>query len=96
MPQSNAIFAFIFIGFLFFITARGELRKYMGYLLASPQGGGGTGSSANAATGISSAINSIFGGTPAGVRNVGEEGVDLGSSAKPLAGLSASDYGPGF
>jgi hypothetical protein len=36
MSQSNVIFAFIFLAFLFFITARGELRKYMGYLLSTP------------------------------------------------------------
>lgn len=36
MQQSNAIFAFVFIAFLFFITARGELRKYMGFLFSSP------------------------------------------------------------
>lgn len=36
MQQSNTIFAFLFFAFLFFITARGELRKYMGFLFASP------------------------------------------------------------
>jgi len=33
MQQSNVIFAFLFIGFIVFITARGELRTYMGFLI---------------------------------------------------------------
>jgi len=36
MPQSNAIFFFVFAAFFVFITLRGELPKYMGFLLASP------------------------------------------------------------
>jgi hypothetical protein len=34
MAQSNAIFAFVFVAFFVFITLRGELPKYAGYLLA--------------------------------------------------------------
>lgn len=33
MPQSSVIFAALFAAFLIFITARGELRKYMGLLI---------------------------------------------------------------
>jgi hypothetical protein len=39
MPQSNVIFFYLFAAFFVFITMRGELPKYMGFLLASPQGG---------------------------------------------------------
>jgi hypothetical protein len=38
MPQSNVIFFYIFAAFVVFITLRGELPKYMGFLLASPVG----------------------------------------------------------
>jgi hypothetical protein len=37
MPQSNAIFFALFLAFLIFITARGELPLYLGFLLASPK-----------------------------------------------------------
>lgn len=40
MPQSNVIFFYIFAAFFVFITLRGELPKYMGFLLASPKGTG--------------------------------------------------------
>lgn len=36
MPQSNVIFFYLFAAFVVFITTRGELPKYMGFLLASP------------------------------------------------------------
>lgn len=39
MPQSNVIFFYVFAAFFVFITLRGELPKYMGFLLASPTGG---------------------------------------------------------
>lgn len=39
MNQSNAIFFFVFAAFFVFITLRGELPKYMGFLLASPAKG---------------------------------------------------------
>lgn len=35
MPQSSAIFAAIGLAFLLFITQRGELRLYMGFLLGT-------------------------------------------------------------
>jgi hypothetical protein len=41
MPQSNVIFFYLFAAFFVFITMRGELPKYMGFLLASPQAGSG-------------------------------------------------------
>lgn len=37
MPQSNVIFFYLFAAFFVFITMRGELPKYMGFLLASPK-----------------------------------------------------------
>lgn len=36
MPQSNVIFGFLAVAFVVFITMRGELRLYMGFLLADP------------------------------------------------------------
>jgi hypothetical protein len=36
MSQSNVIFAAIFIAYLIFITARGEIPIYLGLLLKSP------------------------------------------------------------
>lgn len=36
MPQSNVIFFYLFAAFFVFITMRGELPKYMGFLLSSP------------------------------------------------------------
>lgn len=33
MPQSNVIFAFLFAAFIIFVTVRGNLPKYMGFLL---------------------------------------------------------------
>lgn len=33
MPQSNAIFAALAIAFIVFITMRGELSKYLGFLI---------------------------------------------------------------
>lgn len=39
MPQSNVIFFFVFAAFFVFITMRGELPKYLGFLLASPSTG---------------------------------------------------------
>lgn len=49
MPQSNVIFAFLFIGFLVWITVRGELGAYAGFLLgtATPAGGSNVASSGN-------------------------------------------------
>lgn len=36
MPQSNVIFAYLAVAFVIFITMRGELRLYLGFLLATP------------------------------------------------------------
>lgn len=36
MNQSSWIAGYIFLAFLVFITMRGELPKYLGFLLASP------------------------------------------------------------
>lgn len=35
MPQSSVIFGYLFVAFLIFITMRGELRRYMGFLLGT-------------------------------------------------------------
>jgi hypothetical protein len=53
MPQSNVIFFYVFAAFFVYITLRGELPKYMGFLLASPTGGStnlGVGVSGNSRT----------------------------------------------
>ncbi len=36
IPQSNVIFFYLFAAFFVFITMRGELPKYMGFLLSTP------------------------------------------------------------
>lgn len=41
MNQSNVIFGFIFAAFVIFITQRGELPIYLGFLLATPKASGG-------------------------------------------------------
>jgi hypothetical protein len=58
MQQSNTIFAFLFFAFLFFITARGELRDYLGFLFGTPtQSGNSTVASLlNAASTINNAV----------------------------------------
>jgi len=38
MSQSNVIFAFVGLAFLVFITMKGELPIYMGFLLSDPKG----------------------------------------------------------
>jgi len=42
IPQSNVIFFYLFAAFFVFITMRGELRKYMGFLFSTPTASGGT------------------------------------------------------
>jgi len=37
--QSSAIFGAIFVAYFVFITIRGELPTYAGFLLSTPQGG---------------------------------------------------------
>lgn len=37
MPQSNVIMAFVFAAFIVFVTQRGELPVYLGFLLATPK-----------------------------------------------------------
>lgn len=36
LPQGNVIFFFLFAAFVMIITIRGELPKYLGFILASP------------------------------------------------------------
>jgi hypothetical protein len=38
MSQSDTIFAFLFLAYAAFITLRGELPTYAGFLLLAPQG----------------------------------------------------------
>lgn len=38
MSQSDVIFFYVFAAFFVFITMRGELPKYMGFLLLPPKG----------------------------------------------------------
>jgi hypothetical protein len=44
VSQSNVIFAYLLIAYLIFITMRGELPIYMGFLLGGPQTGAMRGS----------------------------------------------------
>lgn len=37
MPQTNVIFAFLFAAYFVFITVRGELPIYLGFIFASPK-----------------------------------------------------------
>lgn len=39
MPQSNVIFGFLAVAFVIFITMRGELRLYFGFLFSTPVAG---------------------------------------------------------
>lgn len=39
MNQSSVIFGALFVAFLVFITLRGELPTYAGFLLSTPKGG---------------------------------------------------------
>lgn len=40
MSQSNIIFGFLFAAFVIFITQRGELPIYLGFILAKPRAAG--------------------------------------------------------
>jgi hypothetical protein len=42
MPQSNVIFGFLAVAFLVFITQKGELGIYWGFLVSSPANGSTT------------------------------------------------------
>lgn len=55
MPQSNVIFGFLFIGFMVWVTVRGELATYIGYLIRPKVTGTNT---ASAATNTQSGPNS--------------------------------------
>ena len=61
MSQDNVIFLFIFTAFIFFVTQRGELPKYMGYLFGTPNQSGsnpfGSIFSGAAQGGIATALN---------------------------------------
>lgn len=37
MPQSNVIFFYLFAAFVIYVTIRGELPLYLGFLLSTPQ-----------------------------------------------------------
>jgi len=59
LNQSSVIFGFLAAAFLIFITMRGELSVYMGFLLASPAGGSITGSTTaltNQTTAVAQAV----------------------------------------
>lgn len=55
MQQSNAIFAFLFIAFLVFITMKGELPLYMGFLFGTSSGSG-----ANAGGNVAGAVSGFI------------------------------------
>ena len=58
MPQSNVIFAFLFVAFLVFTTARGELQTYLS-LLFKAGGTGGTQQLASAASTTAQAVGTV-------------------------------------
>jgi hypothetical protein len=43
MNQSTVIFGYLFVAFLIFITMRGELPVYAGFLLSTPKASGNSG-----------------------------------------------------
>lgn len=57
ISQSNFIAGALVVGFLFFITARGELSKYVAIFTGS---GGTSTPSVNAASGVTSSGNNIL------------------------------------
>lgn len=60
MQQSNVIFFFLFAAFVIYITIRGELPKYLGFLFSSPV----------ASTNTQLAQSTANGGSGATVQNV--------------------------
>jgi hypothetical protein len=76
MPQSNVIFFYVFAAFFVYITLRGELPKYMGFLLASPTGGAtnlGVGVSGNSRTDSLGQVSGMTTSDPNGpnAKNIG-------------------------
>lgn len=75
MPQSNIIFFYLLAFFVVFITARGELPVYLGFLLATPQQPNGianpatppqqAGNTSSQGTGLSTAISTLQTGAEA-------------------------------
>ncbi|MEB2519811.1 hypothetical protein SOP85_31020 [Pseudomonas sp. YuFO20] len=63
MNQSTIIFGYLFVAFLIFITQRGELPTYWGFLVSSPstpsQGPTATGSGALSSNGVGQAASKI-------------------------------------
>jgi hypothetical protein len=60
MPQSNVIFAFLFISFAVWVTAKGELSTYIDYLIHGAPG------TSNTATAAASAETQQTASTPTG------------------------------
>lgn len=86
MGQSNSIFFFLFAAFFVFITMRGELPKYMGFILASPKAGSGTGTAtASAAPSIGSDVLS-YNAANNSQSNVSQQ---IGSAAVTAAKIAA-------
>ena len=63
--QSAVIFAALIIGFLIFITLKGELSTYMGLLLLSPSGSAPATPSTSSASASSTASDLISGAVKA-------------------------------
>lgn len=59
MSQSSAIFGALFVAYFVFITVRGELPTYAGFLLSAPQGSGTTNASAQSSNIIGSAVTAL-------------------------------------
>lgn len=86
MQQSNTIFAYLLIAFVVFITMRGELPKYLGFLLA--------GHSAEEATAgaLPSAVASISPQQAAGIVQTAEDhaGSRTTDNVNAVSGLVAN------
>ena len=63
MNQSTIIFGYLFAAFVIFITMRGELPVYMGFLLSTPkQPASGPPASGSGATGSASSNGDVASG----------------------------------
>ena len=88
MPQSNVIFFYLFAAFFVFITMRGELPKYLGFLLASPVQNSNT----HFATGqpVSDILGQVQGGAPLNTANANNTSPDwkrIGQIAQVVSGF---------
>jgi hypothetical protein len=70
MGQSNAIFGFLFIAFLVYITMKGELPVYLGFLFGGPQVGGSQRGGGVTINNVGAAAANAAASAPADLSNV--------------------------